>query len=102
MRSNLITFAPGVLETLDDAAVVGTRVQLINVDDAHGTVKKCLLTIVTEAPPEPVISSVMISEVLDHTASSKLSLIPSPKPVLSPAMLDFMAINPNSPTAEPL
>ena len=102
MMSKIITFAPSILKQLSGTNVVITRCQLINVDDAHGPIKKCLLTITTEAPPEPVISSVMISEVLDHTASSKLSLIPSPKPVLSPAMLDFMAINPNSPTAEPL
>ena len=86
---------------LEGVAVVSTRFQLINVDDAHGPVKKCLLTVVTETPPEPMISTVMISEELDISETSAAALSPRHEPDMSPAILDFMASNPNSPYAGP-
>ena len=76
-------------------------------DEEHGPIKKCLMTVTTVVPQEPFVSSVVISELPRHSEFSELSeysetvSISEPEQVPSPAMLDFIASNHNSPVHGP-
>ena len=94
-------FCPAILEQLSSSSVISPRCQLISVDDEHGPIKKCLLTITTELPNEPVVSSVMISELRELSENSESTSMQNPEQVLSPTMLDFMVSNQNSPADGP-
>lgn len=69
MVSKIMASAPDILNQLAGSTVISTRCQLINVDDDHGTVKKCLLTVTTDnfvAPPAPTATISELLEVDEH------------------------------------